>query len=94
MLLEEGHQHHADDIREQFAALRLGQRGHAVDDGRGGAKDEALDLGHVHRTGLPLEPNGLKQLVHAGADDAVKLAGVGNHFTVRPVGRRASSVLP
>ena len=61
MLLEEGHQHHADDIREQFAALRLGQRRHTVDDGRGGAKDEALDLGRVQRAGMRLKASSLSQ---------------------------------
>jgi hypothetical protein len=28
-----------------------------------------------------LEPGCLQQLAHAGSDDAVKLAGVGGHFT-------------
>jgi hypothetical protein len=47
-----------------------------MDDGRGGAEDEALEAGLVHRAGLGLQPGGLKQLAHAGGDDAVKLAGV------------------
>ena len=70
-------------MREQLAALRLGQRRHAVDDGRGGAEDEALELGLVHRAGLRLEPGGLQQLAHAGGDDAVKLAGVGDTVSCR-----------
>ena len=90
MLLQEGHQHHTDDIREELSALRLGQRRYAVDDRRGGAEDEALELGLVHHAGLRLEPGGLQQLAHAGGDDAVKLAGVGDHFTLRSLERRAA----
>jgi hypothetical protein len=47
------------------------------------ARKMALQLGLVHRAGLRLEPGGLQQLTHAGGDDAVKLAGVGGHFTMR-----------
>jgi hypothetical protein len=54
-------QHHADDIREQLAPLRLGQRGHALDDGGGGAENEALHPGRVHRAGLRLEPGGFPE---------------------------------
>ena len=42
-----------------YVPLRLGQRRHAVDDGRGGAEDEALHLGRVHRAGLRLKVSGL-----------------------------------
>jgi hypothetical protein len=50
VLLQEGRQHDdADDIREQLSALCVGQRRHAVDDGSGGAEDEALHLGRVHQ---------------------------------------------
>ena len=48
-------------MREQLAALRLGQRRHALDDGRGSAEDEALELSLVHRAGLHLEPGGLER---------------------------------
>jgi hypothetical protein len=44
LLLQEGHQHHTDDIREELSALRLGQRRYAVDDRSGGAEDKALQL--------------------------------------------------
>jgi hypothetical protein len=76
-------------MREPLSALRLGQRCHAVEDGRGGAEDEALHLGCVHRARLRLEPRGLQKLAHASGDDAVKLAGVGDHFTLRRLGQRA-----
>ncbi|HEU5191240.1 MAG TPA: hypothetical protein VFX14_16265, partial [Methylomirabilota bacterium] len=56
VLLEEGHQHHADDIREQFAALHLGQPRHAVNDGGCGAEYRALDLSRVHRAGATRYP--------------------------------------
>jgi hypothetical protein len=79
-------------FREQLSALRLTQRRHVVKDGRGGPENEALDLIRVHRTGLRLEPRGLQQLAHAGGDDAMKLAGVGDHFTLRSLER--SRVLP
>ena len=87
LLLEEGRQHDADDIRKQLAALHLGQRRHAVDDWGGSAKDEALHLGRVHRASQRLEPGRLQQLVHTGGDDAVKLAGVGCHALLQSVGR-------
>jgi hypothetical protein len=38
LLLEEGRQLHADEIREQLPALRLGQRRHAVHDGAAARK--------------------------------------------------------
>jgi hypothetical protein len=38
-------------------------------------------------TGPACEPGGLEQLAHAGGDDAVKLAGVGGHVTLRRLGQ-------
>ena len=58
-----------------------------VDDGRGSAEDEALELVLVHRAGLRLEPGSLQQLAHAGSDDAMKLAGVRDHALLQSVGR-------
>ena len=79
-------------MREQLAALRLGERGHALDDGGGGAEDEALDLVLVHRAGLHLELGSFQQLAHAGGDDTVKLAGVGDHGARRRRGRERATV--
>ena len=90
---EECRQHQPDDMREQLAALRLGQRRHALNDGRGSTEDEALELGFVHRADLHLEPRGLEQFAHAGGDDAVKLAGVGDHVARRRRGRERGTVV-
>ena len=78
LLLQEGRQHHTDEVREQLVALRVGQRRHAVDDGCGGAEDEALELVLVHRAGLRLEPGGLEQLAHARGGEARGRRGSGH----------------
>ena len=44
--------------------------------------------------GPRLEPGGLQQLAHAGGDDAVKLAGVGDHVILRRLDRRAGRAGP